>query len=155
MFSCDHTSLLYKKYLVTLTSNDIWSLGQFAYLKIDLSVCTLSQLLSLTKALFSLTGNVLLWQKIKAFDNFFMSQKMKNSLWLHLKFTTKNVEHYLWTWWCTLNPMIPKMMTAANTEVAQFVKATIKASLQLEIFLAVLGFKVELQLIITLASLVQ
>ena len=51
--------------------------------------------------------------------------------------------------------MIPKMMTAANTEVAQFVKATIKASLQLEIFLAVLGFKVELQLIITLASLVQ
>ena len=30
----------------------IWSLGQFAYSKIDLSVCTLSQLPSRTKALF-------------------------------------------------------------------------------------------------------
>ena len=32
----------------------IWSLGQFAYLKIFLSVCTLSQLRSLTKVLFYL-----------------------------------------------------------------------------------------------------
>ena len=31
----------------------IWSLGQFAYLKIDVSVCILSQLPSPTKALFS------------------------------------------------------------------------------------------------------
>ena len=34
------------------TSFFTWSLGQFVYLKIDLSVCTLSQLPSPTKALF-------------------------------------------------------------------------------------------------------
>ena len=35
----------------------IWSLGQFAYSKIGLSVCTLSQLPSPTKALFFNNGN--------------------------------------------------------------------------------------------------
>ena len=41
-----------------------WSLGQFAYSKIGLSVCTLSQLPSPTKALFFLTRPLLMdWNK--------------------------------------------------------------------------------------------
>ena len=39
-------------FLIGPSKNLLFSLGQFAYSKIFLSVCTLSQLLSLTKALF-------------------------------------------------------------------------------------------------------
>ena len=43
-----------------------WSLGQFAYWKIDLSVCTLSQLLSPMKALFTKEWNFPLWLELQA-----------------------------------------------------------------------------------------
>ena len=45
----------------------IWSLGQFAYSKIDLLVCTLSQLLSPTKALFRKLNEICI--KFKMFNN--------------------------------------------------------------------------------------
>ena len=51
-----------------------WSLGQFAYLKIDVSVCTLSQLLSPMKALFF--TNIFWNQNFFSDTNSFSSPKL-------------------------------------------------------------------------------
>ena len=66
-----------------------WSLGHFAYSKIDLSVCTLSQLPSLKKALFHIRNPYLLpdsesrsqlWKIIWAYSG--ISEPWKNILFL-------------------------------------------------------------------------